>query len=169
MRRQGEGLGPVGLDGGHGLLLWLAEGDQQGGRDQTGAATAPLTVDDQMLAIVQQRGQLWQRQLPGVFEGGIGGLIVFDGQVEPAHAFLLDLTTEVRQIQICQLGGGHERHYPVGTGKPQLIQCQWQRYLLGAGAGGQQQLAIDAGHFLAPEGMRRVHKGPYEACKGEGA
>lgn len=50
-----------------------------------------------MLAIVQQRGQLWQCQLPGVFEGGIGCLIVFDGQVEPAHAFLLDLTAEVRQ------------------------------------------------------------------------
>ena len=71
MHRQGEGLGPVGPDGGHGLLLWLAEGDKQCGRDQTGAAAAPLAVDDQVLAVPQQSDKFWQCLLPGGLEGGI--------------------------------------------------------------------------------------------------
>ncbi len=79
MAGQGKRLGSVGLDGGHHLLLWLAEGHQQRGGDQTGTTAAPFAVDDQMFAIPQQLAQLRQRLLPGSLEVGVGGQIILDG------------------------------------------------------------------------------------------
>ncbi len=79
--------------------------------------------------------------------------------MEPAHPFVFDLLAELRQFESDQLGARHQGNHPVGTGQPQLIECQGQWHLLGAGARGQQQLTIDTGNLKAPEGVIRVHGG----------
>ena len=87
-----------------------------------------------------------------------GGTSVTDESHENYDG-VLDLLAERRQFESDQLGARHQGHHPVGTGQPQLIERQGQRHLLGAGAGSQQQLAIDTGNLKAPEGVKRVHGG----------